>query len=72
MVFRETTGDVEAKIENLLAEAQEAYDNSKIPIKFTIHCLKELGVEEHEDSSTRLRYFKNAKGEVMNDTLMRE
>ena len=51
------------KINSEIEIAQQAFDNSDIPITLQVHCQQELDVTEPDNSGKLLEYFEKARGE---------
>ena len=62
--FRDTTPDVQGHIDGLILNTNIAFENSKIPLRFTLHCFLEIDIDvEGATTKERLRQFKERQGE---------
>ena len=60
--FAEITPDIPGYIDQLLAETNQGYANSEVPLEVTKHCIEAADIDEMEDSIemlTAFRYMKN-------------
>ena len=60
--FEALITDVEGYVGVLLAETNEGYFNSKIPVRVSLFCIEKLNIAESWDASLMLDRFGNAKG----------
>lgn len=61
--FRDTTPDVQGHIDGLILNTNIAFENSKIPLRFTLHCFLEIDIDvEGATTKERLRQFKERQG----------
>ena len=60
--FEDIIPDVEAFVAVVLAETNEGYINSEIPIRVKPFCLEKLEMEEIKDARSMLPAFRSAKG----------
>ena len=60
--FEAAAHDVEAYVAVMLAETNEGYMNSNIPIRVELFCIEKLNIAEIYDGSAMLGKFKTAKG----------
>ena len=61
--FGQTTPDVQGHIDGLILNTNIAFQNSKIPLRFKLHCFLEIDIDvEGDTSKERLRKFKQRQG----------
>merc|ERR1712142_128870 len=62
--FAEATDDIELYFDQVTAETNQGYINSKIPIRVKIFCIEASTLRDEEQSSTQLNKFVSYKGSV--------
>ena len=59
--FAETTQDIPGFIDQILAETNQGYVNSGVPLEVTKHCIEAADIDEVEDSLKMLEAFRYMK-----------
>merc|ERR1711915_341673 len=59
--FAEATDDIELYFDQVIAETNQGYINSQIPIRTKIFCIEETTLHDESESSTMLASFRNYK-----------
>ena len=62
--FKEATADPQTFIEQVIAETNQGYINSKIPIRAKLHCVVESEISDGLDASTTLANFKHSQSSL--------
>merc|ERR1711915_532976 len=59
--FAEATDDIELYFDQVIAETNQGYINSKIPVRVKIFCIEETTMHDESQSATLLNSFRNYK-----------
>jgi len=59
--FKQTTADPALFIDQVLAETNEGYKNSDIPVRARLHCVQESTIQDGQDSSLILEQFSKSQ-----------
>jgi len=62
--FAEATDDIEIYLDQVIAETNQGYINSNIPIRVKIFCIEATTLNDDADSSALMKSFKTYKGTV--------
>lgn len=60
--FEEIVPDVESYIAVMMAETNEGYINSEIPIRADLFCVEKMDIEELPDSGDMIDSFRASRG----------
>ena len=60
--FAEATDDIELYFDQVIAETNQGYINSKIPVRVWIFCIEATTLKDEKESSTQLSKFTSYKG----------
>merc|ERR1719187_963854 len=64
--FKASTADVETYVDQLIAETNAGYINSKVPIRIKLHCLLESSIPDGLDAELTLDKFSVSEGSKNN------
>jgi len=62
--FAANTPDIEGFIDQVIAETNQGYKNSDIPLKIKLHCIEKANMREVSSVVTMIMKFKDLKGSV--------
>ena len=60
-MFKQTTADPHLFIDQVIAETNEGYKNSNIPVRVRLHCVQESDIQDGQDSSAVLQQFSQSQ-----------